>query len=227
MIRSSLEETRLNVLNLAENHMVELTGEEVSADPKRRLRLAVAAVAARNDIEKVCRHLTWSEFEEIVTEVFTAKNYQVKKHFLFKHDGRRFEIDLIVLIPPIVFCIDCKHWRKHLHRGRTTRAVEAQQNRVKALAEAVMSGQTKLWPEYLGKTKFVPLILSLADVAYRIIDGTPVVPVLRLKSFLEECTPILPHGIRSIGFDPSENVDRLRSPKTGFPFFREGRKPLL
>ena len=114
-------------------------------------------------------------------------------------------MDLIALIPPLVFCVDCKHWRKHLHRGRSTRAVEAQQNRVKALAEAMMSGQAKLWPEYLGKTKLVPLILSLADVAYRVIDGTPVVPVLRLKSFLEECTPILPHGIRRIELDLSDN----------------------
>ena len=88
--------------------IVEADGHSISGGPEQRLRAAHKAVELGADIERVCRFLTWSEFEDISVMAFEANDFKVKKHFRFSGSGRRWEIDILAAKRPIVACADCK-----------------------------------------------------------------------------------------------------------------------
>jgi hypothetical protein len=56
---------------------------------------------------------------------------------------------------------------------------------------------SKVFPTYLGRlsigiwnsARLLPVVLTLADVSSRLVDGVPVVSALRFKSFLSELSP--------------------------------------
>ena len=166
--------------------IVEVDGGSVSAGPEQRLRGAVRAVELGADIERVCKLLTWTEFEDISVLAFEASGYKVKKHFRFSRSGRRWEIDVLAMKRPIVACADCKQWHRGWRGSASRKATEQQIERTRILAETAPAMLEKIDMKGWKHADFLPMVLSLTPSAHKFHKGAPIVPVLQLRDFLQD-----------------------------------------
>ena len=176
--------------------LVYFKGKLVDVKPIQRLKIALEAIKLGADLERVCRNLSWSEFEEIAIKAFQVNGYLTVKHFRFRHKNRNWEIDILATKGRIIVCVDCKRWNRRLTSSAALKVVNAQIERVRALAEAL--------PKIKGKIKFplkreiflVPAILSLVPSSFKFYEKVPLVPILQLQTFLDE----LPAQIHSLAY---------------------------
>ncbi len=166
--------------------LIQYRGRSIEAPPNQRVRMAIRAVELGSDPERVCGALEWDEFEEIAAKAFEASNFMVKRRFRFKWAGRRWEVDVLGCKEPLVACADCKHWRRGWRRSAIMKAVEAQVERTKMLAEALPSQREKAGLVDWKKATLVPMILSLVPGPFKFYNNVPIVPVLQLPNFLNE-----------------------------------------
>jgi hypothetical protein len=166
------------VINLQEN--------TVEADALNRLKLAVRAVQSGADLERVIRFLQWQEFEAIAAYGFEHNNYQVFRNVHFKHDERRYEIDIAACQGRLIVCADCKHWKRSLSRSMLNKVVGEQVQRTFALSEALPNPKIRIRLSLKGSIKFIPAILTLVPARLRFCDDVPVVSVLQSQDFLNE-----------------------------------------
>jgi len=151
----------------------ELVGESeglLEASPGQRLGIAVRAVRAGADLERVSRALGWLEFEEMVAYALEENGYAVSRRFRFQAEGRRWEIDVLGAKKPLVLCAECKHWSRGLGNATARKIVETHLEKVGVLSENL----------------FVPVAMSLTPARERIYRRIPVVSVFELPSFLGE-----------------------------------------
>jgi len=170
----------------SEMGILRINGTTVAIRGKHRLETALKAMELGADVERVCGFLTWEEFEDISILAFEVNDFSVKKHFRFSGSGRRWEIDILGLREPIVVSVDCKHWHHGWRGVPSTKAVEQQIERTKALVQALPTLQERI---DIGKWRyayFVPLVLSLVPSAQKFHKGAPIVPVLQMRDFLQE-----------------------------------------
>ena len=170
---------------LAMDSLVGEKGDLVKASLSQRLEIAVRAIRAGADFERVSRSLGWLEFEEMVAYTFEENGYDVSRRFRFQAEGRRWEIDVLAIRRPLVVCAECKHWASGLGNMTARRIVETHLEKVKVLSEnaAEVAERMKLNG---GRVVFVPLALSLQPARNKIYRRIPVVSVFELPSFLVE-----------------------------------------
>jgi hypothetical protein len=170
---------------LAMDNLVGEEGDLVKASLSQRLEIAVRAIKAGADFERVCRSLGWLEFEEMVAYTFEENGYDVSRRFRFQAEGRRWEIDVLAVRGPLVVCAECKHWASGLGNMTARRIVETHLEKVRVLSEnaAEVAERIKLNG---GRVFFVPLTLSLQPAREKIYRRIPVVSVFELPSFLNE-----------------------------------------
>lgn len=173
------------LIRLWEENLLRLEDDEVIVDGLQRLRMAERAVALGAGVERVAIFLTWLEFENFSKSVFEANGFRVKKNLHFTWLNRRWEIDILGLKKPLVISADCKHWRKRWSGSASIRAAESQTERTRALAEASGNIMDKIGIGGWEHAYFIPIILSLFPSRRKFYEGTPIVPILQLKDFLE------------------------------------------
>jgi len=161
-----------------------------------RLRLAVKAASLGADIEHISAFFSWQEFEDIAALAFERNGYIVTKNLRFKHAGRRWEIDVVGCRKPLVLCMDCKRWLHGVKPSALKKIVEAQVERVHALADTLPNAELKVECVKWNKARFVPVILSLFPSSLKFYDNVPVVPVLQLQDFLMQ----LPAQVESVTY---------------------------
>jgi len=169
----------------ASSGILRISGSKIIATPEQRLRIAIKAVDLGADVERVCKHLKWEEFEEISTLALEMNGFKVKKHFRFNWNGKRFEIDLLALKKPFVVCVDCKQWRQGWRGTASRRAAEKQIQRTRILAEASLSMIEKIGIDDWSQACFIPLIISLFPSVSRFYKNSPIVPIIQLGSFIQ------------------------------------------
>ncbi len=178
-IRSLLQELQNDGLIKVQENMIE-------ADALDRLKLAVRAVQSGADLERVSRLLQWQEFEAIAAYGFEHNGYHVFRNVHFKHDERRYEIDIAACQKQLIVCADCKHWKRGLTPSVLNKVVEEQVQRTSALVEALPSPKIKITFSLEGSITFVPAILTLIPARLKFCDDVPVVPVFQSQDFLNE-----------------------------------------
>ena len=160
--------------------------EALEATLEQRLEIAIRAVKAGADMERVNKALGWLEFEEMSAYTFEANGYNVKKRFRFNAEGRRWEIDVLATRKPLVVCAECKHWANGLGNMTARRIVETHLEKVRVLSEnaaiLVEKGLLTGWDRAI----FVPMTISLQPARNKIYRRIPVVSVFELPSFLSE-----------------------------------------
>lgn len=158
----------------------------LEASLEQRLEIAVRAVRAGADLERVSQALGWLEFEEMSAYTFEANGYRVKRRFRFNAEGRRWEIDVLATRKPLVVCAECKHWSSGLGNMTARKIVEIHLEKVRVLSEnatiLVEKGLLRGW----DRAVFVPMALSLQSARNKIYRRIPVVSVFELPSFLDE-----------------------------------------
>jgi hypothetical protein len=171
---------------LIEQGLVGVGEEALEATLEQRLKIAVRAVRAGADMERVSQALGWLEFEEMTAYTFEANDYKVKRRFRFNAEGRRWEIDVLATRRPLVVCAECKHWASGLGNMTARKIVEIHLEKVRVLSEnaaiLVEKGTLRGW----DKAIFVPMTLSLQSARNKIYRRIPVVSIFELPNFLNE-----------------------------------------
>jgi len=185
-LRYPFERVRHVIEGLASSGLLTFTDSRVNINGRGRLHLAVEAVKKGISLERVCRSLDHREFEEIAAEALRANTFKTYVRFILRHGKRRYEIDLIGRRGTITICIDCKHWKHSLSPSRLANAAEKQVERTNTLVMELDRYGPKLDTCRLPEVIFIPAVLTLADTNIRTIRKVPIVPVLRLGSFLAE-----------------------------------------
>jgi Holliday junction resolvase-like predicted endonuclease len=168
------------------DNLINLQDGTIQIKTTGRLQLAVKAVGLGADIEVISNLLCWQEFEEIAAYALKNNGYTVQNNVRFKHGGRRWEIDVVGCKKPLVICVDCKHWGHAISASALTKIVTSQVDRTEAFADFLPTPKLQMSCIQWGKAKFVPVVLSLVQGAYKFVHEVPVVPVLRLQDFIHQ-----------------------------------------
>jgi len=174
---------------LHENALVDTANDFIELDATKRMLLAHHLIRNGHDPEKVSRSFKWQEFEDFAANLLIENGYRIFKHLVFKSKAGRREIDLLAWNDSFILAIDCKHWSRRLSLSRVRTAASAQTERTRLLADR---------PEVLVKhglnvtemRRILSVIVTLAESQQRVIDGVPVVPIIKLPSFLYGVSPI-------------------------------------
>ena len=185
-VRVTDEAYNTYMAHLASNGLIEEERGNITASLDQRLELAIKAVQARGDLERVSRALGWLEFEEIVARIFEENGYDVKRRFRFQADGRRWEIDILATRRPLIVCAECKHWAKGLGNTTARRIVETHLEKVETLSRSVGDLKGRMGIDGWRQATMIPMALSLQPARERIYRRIPVVSVYGLPGFLSE-----------------------------------------
>ena len=138
--------------------------------PNDRLQTALFAITLGATIEDVSEYLTWRDFESITGLILEEKNFDVTKNLILTKP--RMEIDVIGKKMDIALLIDCKHW-KTMNKSALDEIVKKQVERVKRyVADERMSA--------------LPVIVTLHQEEIQFVENVPIVPIMKLSSFLDE-----------------------------------------
>ncbi len=171
---------------LQNEELVYLKEDCVEIDSRSRLKIAIKAASLGADIQRISNLLHWQEFEEIAAEALKNNGYRVHNNLRFKHEGHRYEIDVVGCRKPLVLCIDCKRWQRAITPSALKRIITEQVQRTHALANALPNKKIDIECTRWGTGKFVPAVLSLFPSAFKFYDHVPIVPVLQLQDFITQ-----------------------------------------
>ena len=158
----------------------------IEVSPKQRAEITTRVLALGADLERVCRLLTWAEFEMITAQALEANGYRVINNFRFKRGKERREIDVLGLDKPLIICADCKHWKRGLRSAAALKTIEAQIERTRALADVLPSYSREIGLENWETATLLPMVISLLPGQNKLVNKVPVVPVLQLQDFISE-----------------------------------------
>ena len=138
--------------------------------PNDRLQTALFAIKLGADVESVSEYLTWQDFESITGLILEKKDFDVTKNLILTKP--RMEIDVVGTKMDIALLIDCKHW-KTMSKSALNEIVKKQVQRVKRyVTDENMSA--------------LPVIVTLHQEEIQFIENVPIVPIMKLSSFLDE-----------------------------------------
>jgi Holliday junction resolvase-like predicted endonuclease len=176
----------------------------VELDSINRLNLAIKAASLGADIQNISDLLRWQEFEEITAVALKNNGYTVHSNVRFKHEGCRWEIDVVACRKPLVLCVDCKRWQHAITPSALKKIVKEQIQRVHALTDSLPNTKINLECTHWERAKFVPAVLSLIPSPFKFYEHVPIVPVLQLQDFIGQ----LPAYIENMRFFPKK-FDKL------------------
>lgn len=194
-------ESRLTAL--IKDGLLTISNGVLRMDGTQRILLAERLIHAGSDPRRVSRFLKWQEFEDFTERMLRENGFLTRRHFVFKSQAGRREIDVLAWNDTFMLAIDCKHWLRGLAPGRLREVVQAQIERTAQLAQR---------PELLGRLRvadatrrsIIPLILTLSELHDRLVDRVPVVSVSKLLSFLYGLSPV-DDGLCRIGILNSQS----------------------
>jgi len=138
--------------------------------PNDRLQTALFAIKLGADVEYVSEYLTWQDFESITGLILEKKDFDITKNLILTKP--RMEIDVVGTKMDIALLVDCKHW-KTMSKSALDEIVKKQVERVKRyVADENMSA--------------LPVIVTLHQEEIQFIENVPIVPIMKLSSFLDE-----------------------------------------
>ncbi len=137
-----------------------------------RIKASLLALQLGCDIHECSKVLSWKDFENFTSELLTMFEYTTRVNIVLSKP--RAQLDVVGIKKDFAITIDCKHWKQS---NKTTLTIFAEKQ----------IRRTMLWLQREKKiTKAIPLILTLDNVFFKLINGVPIVPILKLKSFLND-----------------------------------------
>ena len=156
---------------LVQNGIGTLNDDVVDFDiPNDRLRTALFAINLGADLEDVSEYLNWKDFESLTGVILEAKDFEVTKNLILTKP--RMEIDVIGKKMDIALLIDCKHW-KNMSKSELDKIVKKQIERVKHFVST-------------ENMSALPVIVTLHQESIQFVGNVPIVPIMKLSSFLDE-----------------------------------------
>jgi len=167
--KTSTELVRL----LARNEIGYVDSDFISFGQLDKMRTAMLALRMGVDVEDLSKMLSWKDFELLATSILDASGYVA--HHSFRLKKPRMEIDVVGIKDGMALLIDCKHWKRS-SPSEMARFASMQIRRAEAFVRA-RKGQIEL---------AVPAILTLHLESITFAGDVPVIPIIKLRSFLNE-----------------------------------------
>ena len=137
-----------------------------------RIRGSLLALQLGCDIQDCSKVLSWKDFEYFTSELLTMFEYNTKVNIVLSKP--RAQLDVVGIKKDFAITIDCKHWK---YNNKTSLTIYAEKQ----------IRRTMLWLQREKKiTKALPIIITLDNAFFKFINGVPIIPILNLKSFLNE-----------------------------------------
>ena len=156
---------------LVQNGIGTLNDDVVDFDiPHDRLQTALFAISLGADLEDVSEYLNWKDFESLTGIILEEKDFEVTKNLILTKP--RMEIDIIGKKMDIALLIDCKHW-KNMSKSALDEIVRKQIERVKHFVS-------------IENISALPVIVTLHQETIQFVGNVPIVPIMKLSSFLDE-----------------------------------------
>lgn len=145
-----------------------------------RLKTAIVALSMGYDIERISKKLNWKDFETLASDVLHLLGYVTETNVRFTKP--RTEIDVIGVNSKFAIVADCKHW-KRTNISLMRSYVKKQVKRTELLLNYRRNNNI---------TSAVPILLTLHCERVQMIDKTPIVPISKFKSFVQDVQNHLP-----------------------------------
>ncbi|MGQ9720099.1 MAG: nuclease-related domain-containing protein [Candidatus Jordarchaeum sp.] len=160
--------------------------QSITFDLESKLQISLIALEHGEEIEKVCKILTWKEFETFTTNVLEKNNYLCIQNFRLKHNQKRYEVDIIGLKKPLILCVDSKHYKKSGKSHALKKACKKQIERVEALFRELPRYIAKLRIMEWKNANIIPLIVTLLPEEINFFEQVPIVPFFKFNNFIIE-----------------------------------------
>ena len=172
---------------LQRSELIHSTEDRIFISPYQKVQLALLAMRYGLDIEDVSQALDWREFEDITIEVLTHNGFCNLKHYRFKNQDQRHEIDVLSFKNPLILAIECKHWKHSWQNAVTKRIVDRQIERGTALSRLLQCNPQRSCPSMIPSHKhltMLPLILTLHPTPLKSYNKVPIIPIFYFQNFL-------------------------------------------
>ncbi len=145
--------------------------------------LALKAMEAGGDPERVSLLINWRDFEGLIYEYLERSGFRCVHSVRFS--GRRYEIDVLAADPcsGYALAIDCKHWSPGYSKSWKLKGV-ARSHRAKVELMCrecnIRSGMN-----VLSKARWVvPVIVTLTTAVRGYYEGSFIVPIISFRDFI-------------------------------------------
>lgn len=137
-----------------------------------RIKASLLSIQLGCDIHECSKLLSWKDFEYFASELLSLFEYSTRVNIVLSKP--RAQLDVIGIKNNFAITIDCKHWK---YNNKTSLSMYAEKQIRRSL----------LWFQREKTiTKVLPMILTLYSSNFGFVNGVPIVPILTLKSFLNE-----------------------------------------
>ena len=170
--KSVLDYLQVNNIGYVSKKTVKFSGYD-------RIHVAALALQMRGDIEQVSTYLSWKDFEKLASEVLRSFGYRTSINVRFAKP--RMEIDVVgTSSDGFTIAVDCKHWKRS---NLSSISNFSQKQAVRAR-----------WLIKYQKTisQVVPVVLTLHAESISFINGVPLVPIHKFRSFIMDVKGFLP-----------------------------------
>jgi hypothetical protein len=141
-----------------------------------RMKLAVLALQNGTDIEMISKCLSWQDFEAFASHLLNLSGYIAECNLNFSKPSR-MQIDVVGINyeSKLAIVVDCKHWKRN-NLSSISSYARKQAHRTSVL---LLQIRKKI-------SRAIPIVLTLYPTDIRLVDGVPVVPIVKFNSFIKD-----------------------------------------
>jgi hypothetical protein len=128
-----------------------------------------------SELEKISGSVKWQYFEKLVAFIFNENGFDAKAGLVFRTGFGKRQVDVIARGRGVLFLVECKKWKSRSERRSALKSAVS-----KHLERCSIYAQ--LHPD----EQIFPMLVTLLDDDINIEKEMPVVPIMKLNSFLQE-----------------------------------------
>lgn len=126
------------------------------------------------DLERVSAEVVWQNFERLTAFIFEENNFLAVTNTVKTLKKRRRQYDVIAKTNNRTFLAECKKWAGN-------------RSRLSALKKAIEQHKERTeFYRHLTQEKAIPIIVTLVEEEIMSYEGVPIIPILKLNSFINE-----------------------------------------
>jgi len=131
-------------------------------------------ISSIDDLQQVSKEVVWQNFEKLAAFIFEENNFQVETGKVKTSNKKRRQYDVIARKADKTFLVECKKWAGNRYR-------------LSAIKSAVKQHIERCeFYSRLTNENAIPVIVTLIEEEILFFEGVPVVPILKLDSFINE-----------------------------------------
>lgn len=129
-------------------------------------------------LEEVSKEVIWQNFEKLTAFIFEKNDFQAAVNTVKVSGKRRRQYDVIAKKSNRTFLIECKKWAGNRYRLSALKAAIEKHNE-----------RTEFY-NIITKENTTPILVTLIEEEIQFYEGVPIIPILKLNSFLNEIDKI-------------------------------------